>query len=76
MHALFEGRFEDAERLARRTFEIGDRMPGLDAAGVYGVQMFTLRREQGRLQEVAPLVRHFVQHESPQTEPVATRAWR
>jgi len=28
---------------------------------VYGVQMFTLRREQGRLQEVAPLVRHFVQ---------------
>ncbi len=62
MHALFEGRFDDAERLARRTFEIGNRMPGLDAAGVYGVQMFTLRREQGRLQEVAPLVRHFVHH--------------
>lgn len=70
MHALFEGRFEDAERLARRTFEIGNRMPGLDAAGVYGVQMFTLRREQGRLQEVAPLVRHFVHHNAQ------TNLWR
>ena len=61
MHALFEGRFADAERLAQRTLEIGDRMPGLDAAGVYGVQLFTLRREQGRLDEVAAVVRHFVQ---------------
>lgn len=60
MHALFEGRFEDAERLAQATFEIGRRMPGLDAAGVFGVQMFTLRRDQGRLQEVAPLVAQFV----------------
>jgi DNA-binding NarL/FixJ family response regulator len=61
MHALFEGRFEDAERLAGRTLEIGDRMPGLDATGVYGVQMFTLRREQGRLEEVGPVVRQIVQ---------------
>jgi predicted ATPase/DNA-binding CsgD family transcriptional regulator len=60
MHALFEGRFTEAEQLAGRALEIGRRMPGLDAAGVYGVQMFTLRREQGRLDEVAPLVRHFV----------------
>jgi DNA-binding CsgD family transcriptional regulator len=64
MHALLVGRFEDAERLAQRTLAIGDRMPGLDAAGVYGVQMFTLRREQGRLQETAPLVRHFVETSS------------
>ncbi|MEO6973510.1 MAG: hypothetical protein ABI135_08840 [Rhodoferax sp.] len=35
-------------------------MPGLDAAGVYGVQMVTLRREQGHLHEVAPLAQHFV----------------
>ncbi|MCM2252844.1 MAG: LuxR C-terminal-related transcriptional regulator, partial [Ramlibacter sp.] len=65
MHALFEGRFDDAERLSRRTLEIGDRMPGLDAAGVYGVQMFTLRREQGRLDEVALLVDRFVR-DNPQ----------
>ena len=72
MHALFEGRFDDAERLAQRTLEIGDRMPGLDAAGVYGVQMFTLRREQGRLAEVGPMVRHFVQTNAP-VEPLASR---
>lgn len=60
LHALFEGRFAAAERLAQHTFEIGNRMPGLDAAGVYGMQMFTLRREQGRLLEVAPLVERFV----------------
>ena len=41
-----------------------------DATGVFGVQMFTLRREQGRLQEVASAVRHFVQF-----SPVASR-WR
>jgi DNA-binding CsgD family transcriptional regulator len=70
MHALLEGRFAQAEQLVQRTLEIGRRMPGLDASGVYGVQMFTLRREQGRLQEVAPLVRHFVE-----THPDST-VWR
>lgn len=60
MHALFEGRFAEAEALAQQACQTGARMPGLDAAGVYGVQMFTLRREQGRLAEVAPLVEHFV----------------
>jgi DNA-binding NarL/FixJ family response regulator len=61
MHALLEGRFAEAEDLALRTLAVGARMPGLDAAGVYGVQMFTLRREQGRLAEVAPAVQLFVQ---------------
>ncbi|MCT7325401.1 AAA family ATPase [Ralstonia sp. CHL-2022] len=64
MHALFEGRFADAERLIPNAYEIARRMPGMDAAGVYGVQMFMLRREQGRLHEVAPLVEHFVEHTS------------
>lgn len=35
-----------------------------------GVQMFTIRREQGRLQEIAPLVKHFV------SEHGADAAWR
>jgi DNA-binding CsgD family transcriptional regulator len=61
MHALLEGRFDDAEQLARAALALGERMPGLDAAGVYGVQMFTLRREQGRLAEVAAAVQLFVQ---------------
>lgn len=31
-------------------------MEGLDASGMYGLQMFSIRREQGRLAEVAPLL--------------------
>ena len=60
MHAIFEGRFEAAEELAQRALQLGRRMPGLDAEGVFGVQMFSMRSEQGRLPELAPLVRHFV----------------
>lgn len=70
MHALLEGRFTEAERLARAALAVGARMPGLDAAGVYGVQMFTLRREQGRLAEVAPAVQWFVASGG------AANAWR
>ena len=58
--ALLEGRFDDAERQIAQALQIGRRMPGLDAPGVYGMQMFTLRCEQGRLRDLAPLVRAFV----------------
>jgi DNA-binding CsgD family transcriptional regulator/tetratricopeptide (TPR) repeat protein len=58
--ALMEGRFDAAGRLIEQALQIGRRMPGLDAPGVYGMQMFTLRCEQGRLRELAPLVRSFV----------------
>ena len=68
MLALFEGRFEEAERWAHQALAFGARMPSLDAAGVYGVHMFSIRREQGRLKELAPLVAHFVR-----TTPQAAR---
>jgi DNA-binding CsgD family transcriptional regulator len=60
MIALFEGRFAESERFALAARELGQRMPGLDAEGILGMQMFTLRREQGRLKELAPVVDHFV----------------
>jgi DNA-binding CsgD family transcriptional regulator/tetratricopeptide (TPR) repeat protein len=66
MRAIFAGQFAEGERLAQEALNIGQRLRGQDALGVYGVQMFTLRREQGRLQEVAPVVKHFVQT-SPET---------
>ncbi len=59
-YALLQGRFDEAESLIARALQIGRRMPGLDAAGVYGMQMFTLRSEQGRLRELAPVLRAFV----------------
>lgn len=70
MLALFEGHLSTAEEWAQRALAFGARMPGLDAAGIYGVQMFSIRREQGRLKELQPLVAHFVR-----TTPQAAR-WR
>ena len=58
MQAILHGEFADAERLAEAAFEA--RRDFEYAAGVYGVQMFTIRREQGRLAEVAPVLRHFI----------------
>ena len=58
--AFFEGRFVESEALAQKAFGAGESMSGLDAAGLFGVQMFSLRRQQGRLKEVAPLLQHFV----------------
>ena len=60
-HALFEGRYAEAEGLIRHALQLGRRMPGLDASGVYGVQMFELQREQGRLVALAPLLRRWVE---------------
>ena len=70
MRALLGGEFAEAERLAERAFEAGLEIYNEIAAGVYGVQMFTLRREQGRLAEVAPILRRFID-ENPRDA-----AWR
>lgn len=56
--ALCEGRLDEAERRAERSHEWSrPLMPGRDASGVHGIQMFSIRREQGRLAELAPVVR-------------------
>jgi len=68
--ALMLGRFEDSERLAQEAFALGQSAQTETAAGVFGLQMFALRREQGRLKEVEPVVRVFLQQHS------AAAAWR
>jgi DNA-binding CsgD family transcriptional regulator/tetratricopeptide (TPR) repeat protein len=55
--ALLEGRLTDAEQAAERSREWGRLLIGRDASAVYGIQMFGLRREQGRLAELAPVIR-------------------
>jgi tetratricopeptide (TPR) repeat protein len=67
--ALLEGRFDDYEHLAQEGLAIGQSLENERAAGIFGMQMFTLRREQGRLREVERLLRHFVQTEG-------AHAWR
>ncbi len=55
--ALCEGRLADAEAMAERSHEWSRLLTGRDPSGVYGIQMFGVRREQGRLAELAPVVR-------------------
>jgi predicted ATPase/class 3 adenylate cyclase len=60
MLALLSGDFAAAEEFAEKAYELGRRRYGENVEGVYGMQMFTIRREQGRLSEIAPIFRHFI----------------
>ncbi len=55
--ALCDGRLEHAEVMAVRSHEWSNLLAGRDALGIYGIQMFGIRREQGRLAELAPVIR-------------------
>ncbi len=55
--ALCDGDLGGAEVMAARSHEWGRLLTGRDASGIYGIQMFGVRREQGRLAELAPAVR-------------------
>jgi tetratricopeptide (TPR) repeat protein len=68
--AIAEGRFEEGEQIAKQALLIDQRFKGHDPTGVFGLKMFTIRREQRRLTEVAPAVKMFVQQHS------AAAAWR
>ncbi len=68
--ALCDGRLELAERLANRSHEWGRLLTGRDPSGVYGIQMFGVQRERGRLAELAPVVRILA------ADPGRDGAWR
>jgi DNA-binding CsgD family transcriptional regulator len=55
--ALCQGNLAESEAMAERSREWGRLLIGRDASGTYGIQMFGLRREQGRLAELAPAMR-------------------
>ena len=61
--------------LAERSHEWSRLLTGRDASGVYGIQMFSVRREQGRLAELAPVIR-LLAGESAARRAVAARARR
>ncbi|WP_428665271.1 adenylate/guanylate cyclase domain-containing protein [Reyranella sp.] len=65
MRGLIQGNFREAERLALEALNVLGSHDVDFPLGVYGMQMFTVRREQGRLAEVAPLVKRFVR-ENPE----------
>ena len=55
--ALCDGRLEAAEAMARRSHEWERELTAHEPSGVYGIQMFSVRREMGRLADLAPVVR-------------------
>jgi DNA-binding CsgD family transcriptional regulator len=55
--ALCDGDLAAAEGAAARSQEWGRVLTGRDASGVFAIQMFGIRREQGRLAELAPVIR-------------------
>lgn len=71
MRAIMEGCYEAAEELAVQAFEAGRRVGRGDSAeGIFSMQMFAIRRDQGRLHELAPVLDAFVH------ERAADNAWR
>ncbi len=55
--ALLGGHLAEADAAAECSREWGQLLVGRDASSVYGIQMFGVRREQGRLAELAPVIR-------------------
>src|SRR5215218_622977 len=54
--ALCTGRLAEAEAAAERSHEWSRLLSGRDASSIHGIQMFGVRREQGRLAELAPVM--------------------
>ncbi|MFL5780460.1 MAG: ATP-binding protein [Thermoleophilaceae bacterium] len=60
MLALMEGRFDDAERLIGETLALGERAESWNAVVSYRLELFVLRRAQGRLAELAEVIERSV----------------
>ena len=59
--ALLVGAFGEAEHLIATALRLGRRAQSWNAAVSYGLQVYVLRREQGRLDEIEELVRSSVE---------------
>jgi tetratricopeptide (TPR) repeat protein len=57
---LFEGRFTEAEQSIHAVLRLGERAQRMDAQVAYRLQLFQLRKEQGRLDEIEDLIRQSV----------------
>jgi DNA-binding SARP family transcriptional activator/tetratricopeptide (TPR) repeat protein len=58
--ALFEGRFRDADDAMHEALELGAPLQNANAELAFELQTYALRREQGRLNEVADAVQQAV----------------
>jgi DNA-binding SARP family transcriptional activator len=58
--ALFEGRFDEAGGAISQAFELGLPVQTANAQLAFDLQMYALRREQGRLEEVVEVIERAV----------------
>lgn len=68
--ALCFGRLAEAEAAAERSHQWSRLLTGRDATGIYGIQMFGIRREQGRLAQLAGPVAAYADSD------LVSNAWR
>jgi tetratricopeptide (TPR) repeat protein len=61
MRLLTKGEIAEAERLAVAAYEYGERSGNPVALNFFGAQLYAVRREQGRLAEMEPLVKDLVE---------------
>jgi len=61
MRAMFAGTVTEAEELAQRALAVGQRVNPDVAMQMFGAQIYAIRREQGRLAEMEPGIKGFVQ---------------
>jgi tetratricopeptide (TPR) repeat protein len=59
--SLLAGRFDDAEQLSERALRIGRPSQGDNATHLYFVQIFFIRRDQGRLDEIEPFLQQLIE---------------
>ncbi|MEM9748714.1 MAG: hypothetical protein AAF945_18625, partial [Actinomycetota bacterium] len=64
MLSMYDGDFDRTEHLTERCLDIAEGLPDEDNAGTYGLRMFVLRREQGRIAPLLPLIRSVL-HSDP-----------
>jgi tetratricopeptide (TPR) repeat protein len=65
LSAMLIGDLPLAEQKANDAYQAVSNTGFAQALGIYGMHMFSIRREQGRLGEVAPLVKRFI-NENPE----------
>jgi tetratricopeptide (TPR) repeat protein len=52
MCATIDGHLDDAERLAQEALSLGQRVQSRTAVAIFGTQLFIIRKDQGRLEEI------------------------
>jgi len=75
MLALREGRLDEVEALAGRGLELGMRSGNQIVVQFFGVQLWSLRREQGRLAELEPQVEVLIRDHPDDSGWYAARAY-